>query len=156
MARVIIIGGGASGMVASIYASNNNNEVILIDKNNNLGKKILITGNGKCNYWNKDISLEHYNSFDIDVLDKIINDKNKNEIMNFFDKLGIVPRIKDGYYYPLSNQATSIQTALIKEMELRGVTVYNNKEVLSVLKNGDIFEIITSTVAIYVIIYLKE
>ena len=150
MARVIVIGGGASGMVASIYASNNDNEVILIDKNNSFGKKILITGNGKCNYWNKDISSNHYYSFDMDILDKIINDRNKLEIENFFDRLGIVPKIKDNYCYPSSYQATSIQTALIKEMELHGVLVYNNEEVISVLKNGDIFEVVTSNRKFYV------
>lgn len=144
MERVLVVGGGASGLVASIYASNKNNEVILIDKNNNLGKKILMTGNGKCNYWNKDISLKHYNSTDLDILDKIITDENKLEIENFFDRLGIIPRIKDNYYYPSSNQATSIQTALILECELRGVKILNNEEVLSVLKVDDCFEVITS------------
>jgi predicted Rossmann fold flavoprotein len=150
MARVLVIGGGASGMVASIYASRNNNEVILIDKNNNLGKKILITGNGKCNYWNKDISLCHYNSLDKDILDKIITEDNKLEIENFFDKLGIVPRIKDNYYYPSSNQATSIQTALMLEMELCGVRVFNNEEVLSVNKIDSVFEVITVSKKFYV------
>ena len=142
MARVLVIGGGASGMVASIYAAKNNNEVILIDKNNNLGKKVLITGNGKCNYWNKDISIKHYNSNNIDILDKIITDKNKLEIEKFFDRLGIVPRIKDNYYYPLSNQATSIQTSLIKEAELSGVKILNNSEVLMINKKDNKFEII--------------
>lgn len=150
MVRVLVIGGGASGMVASIYASKNNNEVILIDKNNNLGKKILITGNGKCNYWNKDISIEHYNSLDKDVLGKIITKDNKIEIENFFDRLGIVPKIKDNYYYPSSNQATSIQTALILEMELCGVKVFNNEEVLSINKIDNVFEVITSNRKLYV------
>lgn len=150
MARVLVIGGGASGMVASIYVSRNNNEVILVDKNNNLGKKILITGNGKCNYWNKDISLEHYNSLDKEILDKIITEDNKLEIENFFERLGIVPKIKDNYYYPSSNQATSIQTALMLEMELCGVKVFNNEEVLSVNKIDNVFEVITSNRKIYV------
>lgn len=150
MTRVLVIGGGASGMVASIYASTGNNEVILIDKNNNLGKKILITGNGKCNYWNKDISIEHYNSLDIDILDEIITNDNKLVIENFFEKLGIVPRIKDNYYYPSSNQATSIQTALMLEMKLCGVKVFNNEEVISVNKLNNIFEVITSNRKIYV------
>lgn len=144
MSRVLVIGGGASGLVASIYAANNGNEVILIDKNNNLGKKILMTGNGKCNYWNKDISIKHYNSSDMDVLEQIITDKNKLEIENFFDRLGIVPKIRDNYYYPASNQATSIQTALILEAELSGVEILNNEEVLSVIKNDNGFEIVTS------------
>ena len=144
MSRVLVVGGGASGMVASIYAAKNGNEVILVDKNNNLGKKILMTGNGKCNYWNKDISLNHYNSNDLDILDKIITEDNKNEIEMFFDRLGIVPKIKDNYCYPASNQATSIQTALILECELCGVKIYNNEEVLSVLKEKDYFEVVTS------------
>lgn len=144
MKRVLVVGGGASGLVSAIYASNNNNEVILVDKNNNLGKKILMTGNGKCNYWNKDISIKHYNSCDIDILDKIITDENKLEIENFFDRLGIIPKIKDNYYYPASNQATSIQTALILEAELRGVKILNNEEVLSILKVDNCFEIVTS------------
>ena len=144
MSRVLVVGGGASGLVASIYASNGGNEVILIDKNNNLGKKILMTGNGKCNYWNRDISLKHYNSSDLDVLDKIITDKNKLEIENFFDRIGIIPKVKDMYYYPASNQATSIQTALILECELCGVKIFNNEEVYSVTKNDNYFEVVTS------------
>lgn len=143
MTKVLVIGGGASGLVASIYASKNN-DVILIDKNNNFGKKILITGNGKCNYWNKDISLKHYNSSNLDVLDKIITNENKLEIENFFDRLGIIPKIKDNYYYPYSNQATSIQTALILECELSGVKIINNEEVINVTKNNGLFEVVTT------------
>lgn len=145
MARVLVVGGGASGMVASIYASRSNNEVILCEKNNNLGKKILLTGNGRCNYWNKDISLEHYNSLDKDVLDKIITNENKLGIEDFFDRLGIVPKIKDNYYYPASNQAVSIQTALVLECELNGVKILNNEEVLSIKKIGEYFEVKTSS-----------
>ena len=144
MSKVVVIGGGASGLVCAIYASKEGNEVILIDKNNNLGKKILITGNGKCNYWNSDISLSHYNSSNLDILDKIITEENKKEIESFFDRLGIVPKIRDGYYYPSSNQATSIQTALVLECRLRGVKIYNNEEVLSVYKEEDNFYVLTS------------
>lgn len=150
MSRILVVGGGASGMVASVYASNDNNKVILVDKNNNLGKKILMTGNGKCNYWNKDISTSHYNSSNIDILDKIITGENKLEIEKFFDRLGIVPKIKDNYYYPSSNQATSIQTALILECELRGVEILNNEEVLSIIKRDDVFEVVTSNKKFYV------
>lgn len=143
MARVLIVGGGASGLVASIYAANKNNNVILIDKNNNCGKKILITGNGKCNYWNKDISLKHYNSSNLDILDKIIVDENKIEIENLFNRLGIIPKIRDNYCYPNSNQATSIQTALILEAKLSGIDIHNNEEVMSIIKNDSVFIIRT-------------
>lgn len=144
MSSVLVIGGGASGLVASIYASKNN-KVILVDKNNNLGKKILITGNGKCNYWNKDISVKHYNSSDIELLSGIINDKNKLEIDDFFRRLGIVPKIRDNYYYPISGQATSIQTALVLEAELCGVDIYNNEKVISVDRCDDSFKVVTSS-----------
>ena len=144
MKRILVIGGGAAGMVSAIYSSRNGNEVILVDKNNNLGKKILLTGNGKCNYWNKDISLKHYNSSNLEILDKIITEENKLEIENFFDRLGIVSKVRDNYCYPVSNQATSIQTALILECELRGVKILNNEEVLSVLKINNVFEVVTS------------
>lgn len=143
MSRVLIVGGGASGMVCAIKASSNN-EVILIDKNNNLGKKILVTGNGKCNYWNKDINIKHYNSTDIDVLDNIITDENKKNVLDFFDDLGIIPKIKDGYYYPISNQATSIQTALILECKLRGVEIKTEEEVKDIAKIDNGFLVTTN------------
>ena len=150
MARVLIVGGGASGLVTAIYAAYNNNEVILIDKNNSCGKKILITGNGKCNYWNRDISLEHYNSSNLDILDKIITDENKMGIEKLFDRLGIVPKIRDNYYYPNSSQATSIQTALILEAKLSGVEICNNEEVLSIIRNDNSFVVRTNKGEYYV------
>jgi len=149
MARVLVVGGGASGLVSAIYASKNN-EVILVDKNNNCGKKILMTGNGKCNYWNRDISIEHYNSSDMDVLEKIITNENKVEIENFFDRLGIIPKIKDNYYYPASNQASSIQTALILEANLNGVKIYNNEELIEIEKIDNYFRIVTLNREFYV------
>lgn len=135
MSRVIVIGGGASGLVASIYAAKNN-EVILLEKNSKCGKKLLITGNGKCNYWNDDFSVDHFNSSNIELLNRIINESNQNEIMTFFDSIGIVPRIKNGYYYPLSNQAISVQTALIKQAKLSGVIIKTECEVMDVKYNN--------------------
>ena len=52
MKKIVIVGGGASGLVASIYGKKKENEVIVLDKNEVFGKKILATGNGRCNYWN--------------------------------------------------------------------------------------------------------
>ena len=66
MQDIIIIGGGASGLVAAIYAAKSGKKVTIIEKNKTCGKKILITGNGKCNYWNENQSLIHYHSNDKD------------------------------------------------------------------------------------------
>ena len=148
MNDVIIIGGGASGLVSAIYAAKSGNKVTIIEKNSILGKKILITGNGKCNYWNKDQSLKHYNTPQKNILGEIINDYNQKEIMKLFESLGIIPKIKDGYYYPYSNQATSIQTALIKENEILGVKVITNCETKKIEKKNNIFYI-TTTLGIY-------
>lgn len=115
---IVIIGGGASGLVAAITASKNkNNKVTLIEKNQTLGKKILATGNGKCNYYNSDQNLSHYNSTNNELIKEIITKENLKEVEDFFSSLGIIPKIKNGYYYPFSNQATTIKNALVREVE---------------------------------------
>ena len=102
MSRVVVIGAGASGIIASLVASKEN-EVILLEKNDKIGKKILLTGNGRCNYWNSDINVNSYFSSGIEsILDY------KDEVFSYLTKIGIYPKIKDGYYYPNSNQASTI------------------------------------------------
>ena len=134
--RTIIIGGGASGLVAAIYASNNS-DVTIIEKNNTLGKKILITGNGKCNYWNDYQDISNYYSNNIDILKKILSEDNKEDIKELFNKIGLVPKIKNGYYYPYSNQAVTVQTALIKEVENKNIKVLLDTTVLDVSYNNE-------------------
>lgn len=124
--KVIVIGGGASGLISAIFAAKSGNEVVILERNNTCGKKILMTGNGKCNYWNSNQDLEHYHSMNKELLPQIITSKIQDEVKNFFETIGIVPKIKNGYYYPYSNQATSIQTALILEAKLSGVKIENN------------------------------
>lgn len=144
MKDVIVIGGGASGLMTAIYASKSGRKVTIIEKNMSTGKKILITGNGKCNYWNRDQSLTHYHTTNLDILEQMITKTNQQEILSFFNSLGIIPRIKDGYYYPYSNQATSIQTALIKEAKLQGIEIVKETEVLTIEKEKSIFKVTTN------------
>lgn len=145
MKKNIIIGGGAAGIVCSIFASNNNdNQVIVLERNNEPLRKLLLTGNGKCNFFNEEFNLNHYYSDDLSLLDPIINEKYKHDILNFFDKIGIVSKIKNGYYYPYSNQAYSIKNALLKEAELRGVEIITNTFVSDINKTNDKFIIDTS------------
>ena len=144
MENIIIVGGGASGLVSAIYAAKNRLKITILEKNSNLGKKILITGNGKCNYWNEDLSLQHYNSQNIEYLKSILSDNNKKEILKLFNNIGIVPKIRDGYYYPYSNQATSIQTSLMKECELSNVEIITNCEVKRIEKENTKFKLTTT------------
>ena len=140
--RIIVIGGGASGIIASIFAKRDNNEVIVLEKNSRCLKKLLITGNGKCNYFNDDFSFEHYYSNSNDL--SFINDSNKKRVLDFFSSIGVVPRIRNGYYYPNSNQSYSVHNSLLKEASLRGVVIKNDVRVLNIVKKNDSFIVSTN------------
>ena len=109
MCDVIIIGAGASGIVSSIFAKKNNNKVVVLERNDKTLKKLLMTGNGRCNYMNESYSIKNYHSEDIDIVDKIISSNNIEMVKDFFSNLGVIPKIKNGYYYPYSNQAITIK-----------------------------------------------
>ena len=139
MKTITVIGGGASGLVAAIYAKTSATQVILLERNSDCGKKILATGNGRCNYWNSDQDLKHYNSSNKSLLENIITDENKEEMMKFFNRIGIIPKIKNGYYYPYSNQAVSIKNALITEARRLGVQIYNDTYIDCIRKENNKF-----------------
>ena len=143
MKRIIIIGGGVAGIVAAIKAKNDNNEVIVLEKNKTCLKKLLITGNGHCNYFNDDYNYKHYYSSNLELVPKIITDESKTMLMDFYQSIGLVPRIKNGYYYPYSNQAYAVANALIKEANIKGVKIVNEVEVLNI-KMADKFIIETN------------
>ncbi len=130
--KVYVLGGGASGMAAAITSKRLGNDVTIIEKNNNLGKKLLLTGNGRCNYFNENMSLENfYSNGDIK---RFINDKNLSKVKNFFESIGIVPSLKDGYYYPYSNTSYAILSALKKEIEILKINIIN-EEVIDIIPN---------------------
>lgn len=137
MKKVFIIGGGASGLTAAIKASKNSFDVTIFEKNNKLGKKILITGNGKCNYWNENQDINNYHSSS-DLYKDIVNQMNLVKAHAFLDSIGIVPFIKNGYYYPNSNQAISVVNALVDEAINNGVKIIN-EEITSVEKEDNKF-----------------
>lgn len=136
---IIIVGAGASGLVAAIKAKNKNNNVIVLEKNNTCGKKLLITGAGKCNYFNEDFTINHYRSNNLEILSNYINEENKKRVLDFFSDIGIIPTIKNGYYYPRSQMAVSIQNALLKEAEIKGVKIINNVDVKELKKENNKF-----------------
>jgi len=151
MKKVVVIGGGASGIIASIFASSNN-EVIVLERNSSPLKKLLLTGNGKCNYFNDNQSISNYNSTNIDLVEKIISENNIESVLSFFDKIGIIPRIKNGYYYPYSNLSNSIKEALLKETSLKSVKIKTDYLVKSIEKVNNKFIINNEIECDYVII----
>ena len=139
MKHIVIVGGGASGLVSAIFAKNSNNKVTILERNSICGKKILATGNGKCNYWNKDQNISHYHSSNQELLQEIITSELQEKAIDFFNNLGIVPKIKNGYYYPFSNQATTIKNALLNEIDKKGIEIKQNFFVESIEKQDVCF-----------------
>lgn len=134
MKEVVIVGGGASGLTAAITAARNGKDVTLIERNNKCGKKILITGNGRCNFWNTDEDLSHFHSSTPNLLKDFITDERKNSILKFFDSLGLAYKTKNGYYYPFSNQAFTIENALLSECKKLNIKIINDITVEKIIK----------------------
>lgn len=143
MKRIVIVGGGASGLIAAIYAKKKENEVIILERNHTCGKKLLATGNGRCNYFNQNQDLKYYNTHNKEILKDLITIENEQEILSFFERLGIIPKIKDGYYYPSSNQASSIKNALLLQTELLGIKIKYDSLVTEIKKVDNYFIIKT-------------
>ena len=143
--KVVVIGGGASGVVSAITAKKTNpeNEVIILEKNNTLLKKILITGNGRCNYYNETYNKKYYHSKTPELIDCFINSNNLKEALDFFDNLGVIPKIKNGCYYPVTNQAITIKSLLEEEINKLKIEVIYNTEVIDIKKDNNKFIIET-------------
>ena len=139
MKKIVIIGGGISGFTSAITAKTNNNEVIILEGQDKPLKKLLITGNGKCNYFNEEFIFSKYHSFNEELLKNIISLENKNKILTFFKSIGIIPRIKENYYYPYSNQAISVKNSFLKEIENKNIKLKLNSYVKDIKKENDKF-----------------
>ena len=142
MKKVAIIGAGAAGVICGIHAVCSDIQVVLFDKNIMALKKLLATGNGRCNYWNSNQDLCHYHSSEEELLSSIITPEIQREVLDFFDSLGVVPNIRNGYYYPYSNQASSIRDLLEVEARRRGVIFSLGSEVVDVYRESDKFVIV--------------
>ena len=151
MKRVVVIGAGASGLIASIFASYNN-EVIILERNSSPLKKLLLTGNGKCNYFNENQDITNYNSNNIDLVKEILVENNINSVLQFFDNIGIIPKVKNGYYYPYSNLSNSIKEALLKEANLNNVKIKTDYLVKYIVKKDNKFIINNEIECDYVIL----
>lgn len=110
---LIVVGGGAAGMMAAITAAESGKKVIIIEKMNRLGKKILATGNGRCNFTNSYLDDNCYRGSQHHFPYLALEQFGYEETVAFFHRLGIAVTDKNGYYYPRSNQAATIADGLI-------------------------------------------
>lgn len=137
---VAVIGGGAAGMVAAISAKNNNS-VLVIEKNDKLGRKILSTGNGKCNLTNTNMRKECFHSKYNSDFYNVINDFGAEEIREMFRKYGMLTIEQDGYVYPASKQAATVLDILRYKVDEKNINTLLSTAVKSISKHNNIFEI---------------
>lgn len=143
--KIAVIGGGASGLMAAIAAARNGAEVTIYEKLNKVGKKILATGNGRCNYTNMNMSIDRYHGKNIRLAENILNSFNLDRTLKFFEDLGINPYVGElGKVYPSSLQSSSVLDVLRYEAERLKVVEVTDFEVTELRKNKDTFSIIGS------------
>jgi predicted Rossmann fold flavoprotein len=143
--RVIIAGGGASGLVAAITAARRGFEVLILEKQDRVGKKILATGNGRCNYTNINISGYNFYGKNREIIENVVKEFPPERIVGFFKELGIQEYIDNtGKIYPNSLQSSSILDVLRLECRYLGVKEICTSEVKEIIKKNDSFIIKTT------------
>lgn len=136
MGKIVVAGGGAAGMMAAIMAARNGQEVHIFEKNDRLGKKLFITGKGRCNVTN---------AGDMDNLFESVRTNSKflysafysfsnEQVMDFFEELGVRLKVERGNrVFPVSDHSSDIVRALQREMDRLGVCVNLNSEITNII-----------------------
>ena len=146
-AYAVIIGGGASGMMCAIRAAEHHPDqtIILLEKADRVGKKLLVTGNGRCNLSHLDADNESYHGKGSKQLINILFGKyNSDAVLSCFHQLGLLTHTdSEGRVYPLSNQASSVLDVLRLRMTERNIKEICNAEIQSLQKGSRGYEILT-------------
>lgn len=113
MDRVLVIGGGAAGLMAAIKAAEAGAFVTLWEGGEEPGKKLLATGNGRCNFTNLSLEAAPFRTEHPALLKPLLSTFSPEDAVAFFRRLGVEPQVRNGYVYPRSGQAASIRDALV-------------------------------------------
>ena len=136
MSKVLVVGGGAAGMFAAIFAAYNGNEVHIFEKNDKLGKKLFITGKGRCNITN---------AGDMETLfaSVVTNSKflyssfygyTNRDVIEFFERIGVPTKVERGNrIFPVSDHSSDVIAGLLRELEQLGVEIHLRSEVTNVI-----------------------
>ncbi len=139
-ADILIIGGGASGMAAAISAAEAGSHVILLEGKDRVGKKLLSTGNGRCNFTNDIMTSDCYYDADPLFVETVLGKNGVAELLEWLKNMGIDSKLIDGRYYPKSEQASAVLDALRIRMQRAGVQVETGEKVIYLTKVQDKFE----------------
>lgn len=143
--NISIIGGGPSGMFLSILIKRNVPDwtVRIFERNERVGKKLLATGNGRCNYTNVNMDMSNFHSSNSSFPVKILEKFDNEDTIEYLKTLGIYPiSEKDGKVFPLSLQGSSVLDLLRIEMERLGVEVILEEKIDKVIKSKKNFQLI--------------
>lgn len=132
---ILILGGGAAGLVAAIAAKRQGGDisVAVLEKEDRVGKKLLRTGNGRCNITNKNVCEDRYHGTDPEFTEAAFDRFPVQTVVRFFESIGVVTEFwEDGRAYPLSYQASSVLDALRFACDELGVEIFCSQEVRTI------------------------
>lgn len=143
MRTVAVIGGGASGMMAAVTAASEGARVILLEHKDRIGKKILSTGNGRCNFTNIHQEPICYHSEDPLFPWEVVEKFNAQAVISFFLQLGVYSKNRNGYIYPNSDQASAVLDAFRMELDRLKVEIRTGVECREIRPGKKGFTILT-------------
>ena len=136
--KVVIVGAGASGMMAAIAAARNGAAVTVLEAMERPGRKLLLTGNGRCNITNTDPELpELYYGSGSSHASSVIPQMDAEAVCKLFEELGLLTIQKNGYVYPYTGQASSVLEVLLTELQRLKVKLKYNEKVDELLRQED-------------------
>ena len=143
MSKVLIVGGGAAGMFASVFAARSGHEVHVFEKNDRLGRKLFITGKGRCNITNACEVEELFSAVmsNARFLYSSFYGYTNQDVIDFFESLGVRTKIERGNrVFPVSDHSSDVIRALSDEMRTQGVKVHLNTEIRNIEADEDGFQ----------------
>lgn len=149
--NIVIIGAGASGMAAAIQAGRNpENNITLLERQSRVGKKLMATGNGRCNLTNTDSAPENYHGTDPDFVRPVLNGYPPEQVLEFFQELGLLTTKEyGGRVFPRSGHAASVVDVLRLGLNKENVCLRTDAAVDYVRKNAQSFEVTLGSEKIY-------
>ncbi len=148
---VYVIGGGASGIMASIAAAQAGAKVILLEHGDRIGKKLLLTGNGKCNLTNLHMDASHYyTSGDQSFVETVLNTFSEEDLMDFFEKQGMRLMVnRESYVYPECEAATTVVNVLRRALQTLDVSICTDIKIKDIVYDSHKYCIETEDQSFY-------
>ncbi len=145
MKRVAIIGGGASGLMAACFAAGGGNSVVIYEKQKKIGRKVLVSGNGRCNISNRNLSAEKYHGENTRFVHNVFARFGLEETIDFFNSIGLpLVEEKNGKLFPASLQSSTVVRLLEYELVRKGVEIKTHKKIERIVASGKRFKLVTA------------